>query len=138
MARWYSNGPGIRSGRWKLLVGSVLGAGLIGLFCGLCESSTKAVCMNMLTAIASSLSLTDQKTNAPKTNSIKGTTCPMTTRSIITTLEISSKDCGSTSPKKFATFTVANTGRKISGLTITHASSIAHLTINTSINKSKE
>ena len=137
MGLWSLKDRGTLSGRWKLLVASVLAAGLIGLLCGLCESSTKAVCMNTLTAIASSLSLIDQKTNAPQNKSKRDTTSPGTIPLTITTSKTSLKDYAATSLRKLDIFIAANTARKTSGLTTMRVSSTAHLTIGSSIKKSK-
>jgi len=122
------------SGRWKWLVASVLAAVLIGLSCGLCESSTKAVCMKL---IASSLSLIGADTNAHQTNLKKATTSRTITHSITTTSETSSNAYAAQAIKKFATSTAANMANKISDLTITRPYSTAHLTIGSSINKSR-
>ncbi len=134
MADSPSKEPRTLSAKWKLLAASVLVAGLIALLCGQCESFTKAACMKIT---ASLLLPIDQKTSATQTKSETATTYRTTTLSTITTSATSSNDCGNTSLKKFATSTVANMGKKISDLTIMPVSSTVHLTINSSINKSK-
>jgi len=137
MARWFSNGLPTRSGKWKWLVASVLAAGAIGLSCGLCESSTKAACMQMLTAIASSLSPIDQKTNAVPASSPMDTMSLTTIRSTTITSETSLNDSVDTFLNPYATFTVANMGTKISDRTTMPVSLMFHSTIRSSINKEK-
>jgi len=137
MAPWYSKERLTLSARWKLLAVSASVVVLIALLCGQCESSTRAVCMNTITAIASSLSLIEAKTSAPQNNSEMDTTSLKTIRLTTTTLETSSNAYADTSLRKFAIFIAANMATKTSDLTIMPVSSTAHLTINSSINKSK-
>jgi len=137
MAPWYSKERLTRSGQWKLLAVSVSAAGLIGLLCGLCESSTKHVCTNMITGIASLLSPTEAKTNAPSTNTNKDITSLMITRSTTTTLETSSNAYAAIIRKKFGTFTAANMATRISDLTTMPVCLTAHLTTASSISKTK-
>ncbi len=137
MVRLFSKGALTLSGRWKLLVGSVLAAALIGLSCGLCESSTKQVCQSMFMAIASSLSPTDQLKNVTSNNSKIGTTSLTTILLTTTTSETSSNAYAATFLKRYATIIAASMATKTSDLTIMPVSSTAHLTISSSINKSK-
>ncbi len=137
MGRWFSNNPDIRSGKWKLLVASVLVAVLIGLSCGLCESSMRRVCMTITSAIASSLSRTEEKTNAPRNNIRTGIMSRATTLSTTITSKTSSKDCGDMSRKKFATSTVANMGTKTYGPTIMPVCSTYNSTIKSLSNSNK-
>ncbi len=134
----YSNKPGIRLGKWKWLVGSVLAVVAIALSCGPCESSTKLHCTKTIMETVSSLLLIGENQNVPKNNSETGTTSPTTTRSITTTSETSLKDCENTFRKKYATSTVANTEMKISDPTTTQSCLIARSTISKSNNKKKE
>ncbi len=137
MARWFSNGRGTPSGRWKLLAASVLAAALIGLLCGLCESSTNQACRSILSAIASSLSLTDQSKNAPPTNSPRDTMSQATTLSTTTTSGIFSKDSDGIYRKKLDIFIAENMATKISDLTIMPASLTSRSTTKYLNNKRK-
>ncbi len=138
MARWFLKGPGTPSGRWKLLAGSVLAAAVIGLSCGLCESSTKQVCQSILSAIASSLSPTDQSKIATKNNIKNVTTSRPTTHSITTTSGIFSKDSDGIYRKKLDIFIAENTGMKISDRITTRAYLTSLSTTRSLNNKEKE
>lgn len=110
-----------------LLAASVLAAVLIALVCGRCESSMKVHCMNTITAIASSLSLTGTKSTALPANSPTDTTSRMTGRSTNPTSATSSKDSANT--KNFATSefdfsNAVNMAKKHNAPIITSSSSI--------------
>ncbi len=137
MAPWYSKERLTRSGKWKLLAASVLAAGLIGVLCGLCESPTKQVCTKTLMGIASALSLTDQKTNAIKTNSKKDITSLKTILLTTTTSEISLNAYADSSLKKLDIFTAASMATKICDLTIMPVYSTCALTISSSTHKNR-
>ena len=131
MGRWFSEGQGTLRARWKLLVASVLAAALIGLSCGLCESSTKVFCTKI---IASLLSLTDLETNAQQNKLKTAIMSRGTIHSITITSGTSLNGYAGTSLKKYDTSTAANMEMKISGRTITLASLTAPSMIR-SLNK---
>lgn len=138
MALWSSKDPDTPSAKWKLLAASVLAAALISLLCGLCVLSTSRICTNILTAIVSSLSLTDQQKNAQTNNSKIITTYPTTTLSTISIFGTSSNGYVNTSINKlFAISTVGNMATKISGPTITHVCSTSNSTMYSCTNSNK-
>ena len=103
-----------RRRHWKWPAASVLAAVLIGLACGLCESSTKQACISMTAVIASSLSLIGIETNAAFQTLPPATTYRTTTHSIKNISNHSLNVSENISRKKYDTSTAENTATKIS------------------------